>query len=138
MVLCLPLFAQVAPEEPSAVLIGPVSVDGELALQIGYSKEVLGLWITGFGQFGETVEATGEVTKLFKVSNRFYIGPVAGGGVDWSDQTGTGGVPTEAYIFGAGGIAVTYGFVDPMGIWGFYKFRTENKPEFGFGLYLLL
>lgn len=138
MVICMPLFGQVAPEEMSAALIGPVSVDGELALQIGYSKQILGLWLTGFGQFGETVEAAGEVTKLFQIWNQLYVGPVAGGGVDWSNQTGTGGVPTEAYIFGAGGLAVTYGFTDPVGAWGFYKFRTENKPKFGFGLYLLL
>ena len=135
MVLWMPVFGQVAQE---AALIGPVSIDGSLSLQVGYSKEVFGLWVTGFGQFGETVEAGGEVTKLFKIWNRLYFGPIAGGGVDWSDETGTGGVPVKAYIFGAAGAASTFGFTDDIGAWGFYKFRTENKPKFGFGLYLLL
>lgn len=130
--------AQVAPEEASAVLIGPVSVDGVIALQVGYSREVFGLWLAGFGQFGKTAEASGEVVKLFQVLKNFYVGPIAGGGVDWSDETGTGGVPVEAYIYGAAGAGATYNITDQIGVWGLYKFRTENKPKIGLGVFLKL
>lgn len=138
MIFWMPIFGQVAPEYPSAILVGPVSVDGELALHIGYSKNVFGIWVTGFGRFGETVEAMGEITKLFKISKRLYFGPVAGGGVDWSDRIGTAGLPVEAYVFGSAGAGITLGFTDKIGSWGFWKSRTEKKPIFGLGLYLLL
>jgi hypothetical protein len=134
--------AQVAPEEASAVLAGPTITDGELAVSVGYSKELLGMHAVVMGQFGETVEAQGELVKLFKLANRLYFGPVAGGGVDWSDEAGTGGSPTTAYVFGAAGGAVTYGFTNKLGLWAFGKQHMvdEIKPKFigGIGFYYRL
>lgn len=132
------VFGQAPPEFSSAVIVGPVSIDGEVGLQVGYSKKVLGVYLVGSGQFGKTAEGKGEVIKLFKISGRFYAGPVAGGGIDWSDRPGTGGVPTEAYVFGAVGGVATYGFTDRIGSWLFWKGRTESKPTLGLGLYLRL
>ncbi len=137
LLLATSVFSMAMPTEKSAVLVGPVSVDGHMGFQVGYSKEFSpGLWATGFGQFGETVEASGELVKLFKITEKLYVGPLGGGGVDWSDRTGTGGVPIEAYLYGTVGAASTYGISNQLGLWGFWKTRTEFKPKFGIGFYL--
>lgn len=130
--------SQVAPEDATAVLAGPVIIDGELGLTIGYSKKVAGLHLVSTGRFGETVEAEADMLKLFKIATNLYIGPIAGGGVDWSDEAGTGGVPTTSYLFGATGIAGTYSIMEQIGIWSFWQRHITNKannPIAGVGLY---
>lgn len=139
-----PTFSQVVPETESAVLAGPVSIDGELGLEIAYSKKGGGLWFVGSSQFGETVEAEGEIIKLFHVSGSFYAGPVAGAGVDWSEAAGTGGVSTDAYFYGAAGVVAIYGISNRTGLWGIWKARIskiDREPKsgkIGFGFYLKL
>lgn len=142
LLLCaLPIMGQVLPDDADVVLAGPILVEGEIGVAIGYSKELLGLQIVTLGKFGATVEAEAEVLKLFKLLDRLHIGPVAGGGVDWSDEAGTGGTPTSSYFFGAAGAAITYGITERFGAWGFWKriiTDKENKPNLGIGLFYRL
>ncbi len=136
--LALPAFGQVVPEEPSAVLIGPVMDGKEIGLSIGYAKQVAGVYIVGFGKFGKTVETEGEIVKLFRITSKMHVGLVAAAGVDWSKEPGTGGDPSLAYLFGAAGAAVTYSISDHIGAWGFgkrYMSDAVSKYTVGVGLY---
>lgn len=138
LALAVPAFGQITPEDPSIVLIGPVMDGKEVGLSVGYAKQIAGIYLVGFGKFGKTVETEGEIVKLFKLSSKLYVGPVAAAGVDWSEEPGTGGAPTSAYLFGAAGMAATYTISDHFGAWGFgkrYMNDNVNKYTAGVGLY---
>jgi len=144
LITALPIavsYAQVPTEETKALLAGPVMVGDELAMQVGYSIQLQRMWINVMGKFGETTEAEVEIMKMFPLSNRVYVGLIAGGGVDWSDDPSTGGEPIEAILFGSVGLAGTVGLSDDIGVWGFWKGRDakiKSKPKVGVGLYLKL
>lgn len=138
LIFAIPAMSQMVPEDASAVLAGPVIVDGGVGLTIGYSKEVLGLQLVALGRFGETPELEGEAVKLFKLTGKLYVGPIAGAGVDWSDKAGTDGELVASYLFGAAGIATAYVIAEHVGAWGFWRRQItekENVPVFGAGLY---
>ena len=122
----------------SIALVGPVLTEGKVSVSIGYAREIgSGFYLAGFGGFGETVEAEASAFKLFGVWKKLYVGPVLGGGVDWSDEIGTGGEPTTAELFGAAGAVATYTY-GKVGLWGFWKrniAERANDPTAGLGLY---
>ena len=141
LLLCaVSVSGQITPEDASVVLAGPVLTEGKISVSIGYAKDLgSGFYLAGFGGFGETVEAEASAFKLFSVWKKLYVGPVIGGGVDWSDEIGTGGEPTKAEMFGAAGAVVTYTIFDnKLGLWGFWKRNVAeraNNPTAGLGLY---
>ena len=128
-------YGQAVPGSNSAVIAGPVSVEGDFSIHIGYAHYTLGAYFVGSAQFGSAAEVQLEAIRLYKISGSFYGGLVAGGGIDYSDRPETGGIPIEELVFGAAGVAITYGFSDKLGSWAFYKSRTDSKPKLGLGLY---
>lgn len=147
--LILPAFAvaQVAPTGDKAMLVGPVyGEDGGsfrwgLAKRIGTSK----VWVAGFGQFGNSVEAHVETTILFPMTSKFHLGPVAGVGADWSSEPGTETVSPENYMIYAAGGAATFAIKDKYGVWSYVKYQGTPKDNLyesgvtgGVGLYYRL
>ena len=127
--------------DSDVVLIGPVYAE-KVVLSIGYAKELgSGFYVAGFSGFGKTVEAEANTFKLFSIWKKLCVGPVLGGGVDWSEEAGDVGEPTLGEIFGAAGAVTTYTvFDDKIGVWGFWKrniAERANVPVAGVGLYYI-
>lgn len=137
-------LGQVVPEKTSALMVGPLFSEGGVAFKVGLAEHVAGpIWVAGFGEFGETVEAEGEMIALFEIMNGVYVGPVAAIGVDWSSEPGTDGLSAASYLFGATGLASTLAATESLGAWGFYKYQFSGEDTFyinkwtaGVGIYL--
>ena len=132
--LILPAFAvaQVAPIGDKALLAGPIYGEEGASFRWGLGKRVgeSKVWVAGFGQFGNSVEAFIETTILFPMTSKFHIGPVAGVGADWSSEPGTETVSPENYMIYAAGVAATLSFPefyifkeDQVGLWGYLKYQ---------------
>lgn len=135
VVMPLTATAQIAPVGDRALLAGPIYADGALAFQLGLAKKLYGdVWAAGFGRFGQSVEAEGEIVALFHLTSRLTLGPVAAAGVDWSSEPGTETVSAENYFFYAVGGAATFtlpkfaNFKEGQwDLWGF--FRQQEVPK---------
>ena len=127
--------------EVDAVLIGPMYANETFSLSIGYAKDINGLIVASHSKFGNTVETEIEVIKFFHISGKLYAGPVAGGGVDWSDEAGTEGNSGVSYLYGAAGASIIYDVNDWLGIWSFgkhYEAKEDKGLIVGIGLYYKL
>ena len=131
ILLLVPVTATFAQEEPVAenlLFVGGVLDEGnEYTLALGVGAPVAGrLWSFSYTNVGEYGSLSTELAfMLNKSGSGFYIGPIAGPGVDWTSEND---LPAVAYIVGAGGLVLGYDINPNVGIWGYgkYKFHLDG------------
>ena len=136
--------AQESPVAQNLLFVGGMYDDGgEYTMAVGVGAPIAGrLWSFNYTNVGEYGSLSTEVAfMLNKGGTGFYVGPIAGPGIDWTSENE---LPAVAYVVGAGGFVLGYDLNANVGAWGYgkYKFSMDGDDvlyqdgySVGFGVY---